>query len=107
MLIVPLQAIPSQTTTVILGNQTCVIDVYQKDTGLYLDLSVVNAAQTPIVTGVICLNQVRMVRDLYLGFIGDLMFIDNQGTNDPDYTGLQGRYSLAYLEASDLPAGTG
>jgi hypothetical protein len=105
MLIVPLQAVPSQRVATTLGGQNCLIAVYQKMFGLFLDLSV---GATPIVTATICLNQVRIVRSLYLGFVGDLCFIDNQGGNDPDYTGLGGRYSLAYLEAGDdLPAGVG
>jgi hypothetical protein len=43
-----------------------------------------------------------MVRETYLGFIGDLSFTDTQGTSDPVYTGLGSRFVLLYLEASDL-----
>lgn len=99
MLIVPLQAIPSQTVLVSLGGQSCQINVYQRRFGLFCDLLVNNV---PIITGVICQNLNRIVRDVYLGFIGDLVFIDNQGLTDPVYTGLGGQYSLAYLEADDL-----
>lgn len=105
MQIVPLQPVPSQTLTVPLANQVCTIDVYTKSTGLYLNLSVNNVL---IIGGVICQNLNRIVRDLYLGFIGDLVFIDNTGNgNDPVYTGLGTTYSLAYLAASDLPANEG
>lgn len=104
MRIVPLQPVPNQTLTVSLGNQTCQINVYQKSTGLFLDLYVSNVL---IIGGVMCQNLNRIVRDLYLGFVGDLCFIDNQGSSDPAYTGLGAKYSLAYLEASDLPVGQG
>ena len=99
MLIVPLQAVPNQAVTVALGGQVCQINIYQEDYGLFVDLYVNNAL---IIGGVIAENLNRIVRSAYLGFLGDLAFIDNQGNSDPDYTGLGGRFSLAYLEVSDL-----
>ena len=44
----------------------------------------------------ICLNNVGLVRESYLGFIGQLVFVDIQGTDDPYYTGLGLRYLLTY-----------
>lgn len=109
MLIVPLSAVPSQTVGVQLNNQDCTINVYQRGpfiTGygnpinaLFLDLFV---AGNLILAGVLCLNLVLMVRSTYLGFIGDLCFLDNVGSNNPDFTGLGGRYSLCYLTPADL-----
>jgi hypothetical protein len=99
MLIVPLQPVAAQTVLVTLANQACRINVYQKRTGLYVDLYVSNAE---IVTGVIAENANRIVRSAYLGFIGDLAFFDTLGASDPYYTGLGAQYALAYLEASDL-----
>lgn len=104
MLLVPLVPVPNQTMTIFLGSQPCRINAYQKTTGLYLDLFV---GSTTIVTGVLCLNTVRIVRRLYLGFVGDLAFFDTQGSSDPSYTGLGSRFVLAYLEAADLPPGVG
>jgi hypothetical protein len=97
--IVPLTPTPSQVLTIALGGQACQINVYQKRGGLYVDLSVNDQL---IIGGVIGLNLNRIVRSVYLGFIGDLAFVDTQGSNDPDYTGLGDRYLLAYLEAADL-----
>ena len=99
MLLIPLQPAPSQILSVTLANQATTINLYQRTLGLFVDVSVGNQA---IVTGVLALNLVKIVRDAYLGFIGDLFFVDNQGSSDPDYTGLGGRFSLIYLEASDL-----
>jgi len=104
MQIVPLQPLPSQTLTVNLANQVCQIAVYQKMSGLYMNLSVNNVL---IIGGVLCENLNRIVRSLYLGFIGDFCFIDNQGSADPDFTGLGTRFSLAYLETADLLPGEG
>jgi hypothetical protein len=99
MLSVPIQATPSQTFSVTLGNQNCRINLYQRSTGLYCDLYVNDAL---IIGGVICLNANVIVRDGYLGFVGDLVFYDLQGGTDPVSTGLGARYILVYLEASDL-----
>jgi hypothetical protein len=104
MKIIPLQALPSQTVSVLLANQNCTINVYQKSTGMFLDLYV---DSTLIIGGVIGQDRNKIVRDAYLGFVGDLAFIDSEGADDPVYTGLGGRFSLAYLEVSDLSAGAG
>ena len=95
MQIVPTLAVPSQTITVTLGNQPCSIAVYQKSTGLFLDLAV---NSVPIISGVLCLHTVLIVRDAYFGFTGDLAFLDQQGADDPHYTGLGSRWVLGYME---------
>jgi hypothetical protein len=101
MLIIPLQAVPSQTVNVTLANQNCAIDVYQNAYGLFCDLYVSN---TLVIGGVVCQNLNRVVRDLYLGFVGDLCFQDTQGTEDPYFTGLGagGRFIFCYLTTTDL-----
>lgn len=93
-LLIPLTAVPNQSVQVTLNGQTCRVAVYQKDTGLYIDLYVGTAL---IIAGVICQHANRIVRDSYLGFTGDLAFIDTQGVSDPDYTGIGTRYVLVYL----------
>lgn len=90
---IPLGALPSQNLYVQLGNQTCRLKVYQKLTGLYLDLDVDNVR---VVSGALCRDRVWMVRDGYLGFTGDLSFVDTQGASDPDYTGLASRFQLVW-----------
>ena len=102
MVIIPLQAVPSQAVSVTLGTQISQINVYQKLPGLFIDLFVDNEL---VIGGVICQNLNRIVRSAYLGFSGDLAFIDNQGDTDPVFTGLGTRYSLAYLSPADLLAG--
>lgn len=102
--IIPLQAVPSQSFSVGLSNQACQLNIYQKSTGLFFDLLVANV---PVVTGVICRNLTKLVRYLYLGFIGDLAFIDTQGSSDPYYTGLGSRYLLAYIPPVTTVSGQG
>lgn len=108
MMSIPLQAAPAQTLSVGLNNQDCTFNLYQKlpailtDCGsLYIDVYVSGSL---IIGGVVCQNANRIVRDVYLGFVGDLAFFDTQGTADPDYTGLGDRWILTYLTPDDLAA---
>lgn len=95
MQIVPLKAVPSQVVRVNLNSQACTIRVYQKSFGLFLDLLVNDVL---IIAGRLCLNGVRLVQDDYLGFLGDLAFLDTSGTDDPEASGLGGRFVLSYIE---------
>ncbi|MDF2386591.1 hypothetical protein JMG10_34330 [Nostoc ellipsosporum NOK] len=79
-----------------LGAESCRIAVYQKRTGLYLDLFVNDAA---VVVGALCRDRTFLIRNAYLGFTGDLVFVDSQGISDPDYTGLGTRYALLWGHA--------
>lgn len=99
MKIIPLAQMPSQTFPIVLAQQNCKISVYQKSTGMYLDLYL---DATKIISGVICRNLVRLVQQSYLGFIGDLAFMDMTGNDDPSYEALGTRWVLMYLEDSDL-----
>ncbi len=99
MQIVPLIDVASQTVSIPLGNQACQIDIKTRSTGLYCDLYVNNVL---IVGGVICRDLSRIVINSYLGFVGDLMFSDTQGADDPSSPGLGTRFLLFYIEASDL-----
>lgn len=106
MKVIPLQAIESQQFTIGLNGQNCNLNVYQKTTGLYLDLFLDNQ---PVSTTVRCLNCARLLEDRqYIGFVGDLMFVDTQSQTgilqgtDPTYLGLGSQYELWYLEAADI-----
>ena len=116
MEIVPLAPTPSQTVSVVLEGQFVTLNVYQQAPGLwgydspappalYMDVIVAGAF---IVAGVLCLNLNRIVRDLYLGLLGDFVWIDNTGAGaDPIYSGIGSQFSLAYLSPIDLPSGVG
>ena len=90
---IPLAAKPSQVTTVQLGSQNCRIKVYQKRTGLFVDIDINN---TPIIRGVLCRDRVWLVRRANPIFAGDMAFIDTQGTSDPEYSGLADRFRLVW-----------
>lgn len=92
---------PAQLITITLNQQHCDLVIYTKSINIpiedpgtistdpptyenanpvFMDLYVNNIS---IVGGVLCLNRTKIVRDTYLGFIGDLAFIDTQGNEDP------------------------
>lgn len=119
-LIIPLSAVPSQTLNVTLNNQSCQINIYAKNINVPHDPTSAGIATTPptfdnitpifldlyvndedIITGVLCLNEVLIVRNTYLGFIGDLCMVDTQGAGaDPGVSGLGTRWQLVYLQDS-------
>ena len=113
--VVPLSALPSQTLVVLLGAATYTLNIYQKSfysdnnesstmtpiTPVFLDIYLNGVA---VLSGALCLNNVKLIRNLYLDFLGDLVFTDTQGSTDPLYTGFGTRYVLTYLSPSDLVA---
>lgn len=105
MLTIPTLPVPNQVFNVTLAGQACSIAIAQKSTGMYINLYVNDAM---IIGGVLCEVANRIVRSAYLGFVGDLAFYDTQPAaaplvpEHPDqvyFTGLGGRYFLAYLPA--------
>lgn len=116
-LVVPLLPIPSQLLNITLNNQPCTIKVYFKQIQVpmpteinidpplfgaiqpcFLDLYVNDAL---VIGGVLCLDRNLIVRDAYLGFLGDLAFVDTStndpnGGEDPQIVGLGSRFQLTY-----------
>jgi len=99
MLVVPIQPLPNQNFQATLGGQQVSMTIFQTDFGLFANIVSDNRS---IVNGVICEDNNRLVRDAYLGFIGDMIIVDTQGSDDPIYTGLGSRWQLIYLEAADI-----
>jgi hypothetical protein len=97
-----MQATPSQTVSVLLASQPTTLNVYQKSTGLFMDVLLNNAL---VIGGVICENLNVIIRDAYFGYVGDFAWIDTQGATDPAYTGIGTRYFLGYFSPAELPAG--
>lgn len=95
---IPMQPIPSQLVKVVLGGQNVQIFIYQKDQGLFVDI---NSDGVDIVVGVIARDAVPIICREYMGFIGNILFVDTQGSSDPTYSGLGSRFSLVYLTADE------
>lgn len=89
----------SQSISVELGGKQCKIRLVQRNSFLYMDLSIDGKR---ILQGVPCLFGNKMVGYKYLGFPGDLIFMDNFGQLDPEWSGLGERFKLYYIEEPDL-----
>ncbi len=96
---IPLQQVPNQSFTAVLGGQQCRITLTTLSTGLFLSLWVNGA---PIKVFQQCVDRCLLIRLSYLGFVGDLAFMDTQGTEDPEYSGLGERWVLFYVSPGDL-----
>lgn len=99
MLQVPLQPVPSQQLQIVLGNQNCQIAVYMLGANIYVDL---NSNGADISIAVIARDGVPLVPTAYLGFLGNLIFVDTQGSSDPTFNGLGSRYQLLYFTVADI-----
>lgn len=98
MKIIPVLPVGSQKFDVVVNQQSCSIAIYQREGKVYFDLYL---AGVPICLGILCTNRNRIVRYPYLKFIGDFCFVDTQGSDDPVYSGLGGRFLLVYLEPGE------
>jgi hypothetical protein len=99
MLHIPLQAVSNQTLAVTLARQPVQITLRQIADALYLDVAVSNRS---IVRTRICRDRQRLLLDAhYRGFVGELAFVDTQGTADPQFEELGTRYRLFYLSAAE------
>lgn len=99
MNIISLENLKSQSVMVNLAGQSCVIRLVQRVSAIYMDLTLNG---NPIFQGVPCLYGTKIVRYSYLGFKGDLVFLDNEGESDPHYEGLTERFPLYYITEAEL-----
>jgi len=93
---IPIVPAYSQVLNISLGGLAVKLSIYTigRSTDLYIDVEVENS---PIISGQIIKDRVRLVREAYLGFVGDLAFVDTIGTSDPEALKLGDRYQLVYL----------
>lgn len=99
MIRVPLQAVPNQTLAISLARQAVQIAVRQNGEAMYFDLRFNGA---PVTLTRICRDRARLLTGAhYHGFAGDFAFVDTQGREDPNYTGLGARWQLYYLGADE------
>ena len=99
MVTIPIQSVPSQIVSCVLDSQNVQIGIYQKPEGVFVD---VNCDGVEVSNGTIAQDYNPLVACKYLGFSGQLVFVDTQGTNDPTYAGFGTRYYLCFLSESEL-----
>jgi len=95
---ISIEATPSQIVKVVLDDQQAQLLIYQKNQGLMVDI---NVNGVDIVAAVIAQNENPLVCREYLGFRGNLLFVDTEGNQDPEYTGLGSRFNLIYLNEEE------
>lgn len=95
MQVIPLSPDPNQTLKAQIGGNNCQLNIYQLSTGLFCDVYMNGNA---LVTGRICRDRVTLLYP-YMGFPGNLMFVDQQAKDDPTYDGLGSRYQLMYISS--------
>lgn len=98
-LVIPVQATPSQEVNAVLNSQQTTLRIYQKSTGMFMDVLLDGAL---VIGGVICLNDNVIIRSAYLGYLGDFAILDTQGSDDPYFTGLGTRWIVTYWFPDEL-----
>lgn len=98
---IPLAAVPSQTLGIVLGGQNCALAVFQRNDTIFLSLV---SGGTTVLTTKACRTDVRLLLSTpYLGFVGDLVFVDTQNRGEqPTFEGLGTRWVLLYLSPTDV-----
>lgn len=114
MQIVALTPVPSQLVQATLSGQSASLSIYQLgfpgQQNLYCDLvsdgtPIINCRLARAFSGLSTEAPPFMLLDsAYQGFDGDFLFIDTQGDEDPQYSGLGSRWQLVYYSPSDLAA---
>lgn len=91
--IIPTTNNANQSLNVTLSGLNCVINLYQKDANLYFDLIVEGNI---LISSRLCQDRTQLIFEQYFVLPGQLFFIDQQGTSNPTYDGLNSRYFLYY-----------
>ena len=103
--LVPTLAVPSQKLKTTLNGQVVELAIYQLRYGMFMNVTIDGTLE---IGAVVCQNRNRIIRSAYLnenvGFAGDFMWNDLEGSSDPYYTGLRTRYQLLYLSEAELAA---
>ncbi|QCE34702.1 hypothetical protein FAI40_04680 [Acetobacteraceae bacterium] len=91
--LIPLSPLPNQIFTLQLQNHLLKLHLYQRTYGLFLDLWIDNVLT---LAGRLCLNNTFLLQDKAAPLNGDFIFIDSEGSEDPDYTELGSRFKLYF-----------
>lgn len=97
--VVPLSAVPSQKMQIVINNQDVTLTIAQRGSNVYADISV---GTTIVRSGAICLDRVPILQPSTTTFIGNLIFIDMSGHNNPDWREYGSRYMLIYYTDDEL-----
>lgn len=102
MIEIPLRQEPNQSLQIILGDQNCTLTLLTRGERLYCNLAVSAATTAVVWAGVVCRNLVGLKLYEHQLFRGQLAFVDLEGDDDPQWSGLGARWRLVYLEEGEL-----
>ena len=103
---IPVRPEPNQTFQVVLHDQDCSLRIYARNMAdgsepLYMDLYV---DEQPIFYGTLCKDALVLPLYDYMPFEGGLLFVDMNGAEDPQWSGLGTRWQLVYLTQAEVTA---
>jgi len=111
MIQIPVNNVPNQIFNVTLETVLCRIKLQSKDnvlgynedpnaltSSLYFSLETNN---NEITNTTICENLNFLIKQSYVDFGGNFLFVDTQGKSDPYYSELNTRFLLIYLTADE------
>lgn len=93
---IPVNSVPNQRVSVPLSGHQFDLDIIQRSTGLYMDVTMDGVL---MIAGVLCQDRTWIIRYPIYQSPGDFAFVDQTGKNDPDYTGIGLRYLLIYQDS--------
>lgn len=91
---IPLSKSASQSMQITLNGQNCSLFLTQRDGRMYCALSVSNVS---IWKSVLCHDRTPIRQFRVQKFVGNLVFVDRDGSSDPVHTGFGERYRLYYI----------
>jgi len=95
----PVKQEPNQRFSVVLDDQNCTFELFQRYDRLYANVYVDDSA---IITGALCLDAVPVVQVATTKFSGFLCFIDSLGNDAPQWEGLGDRWQLVFASAQEV-----
>ena len=87
---IPLESVPNQTVSTVIQNTRWNIELFTRLGQLFATIS--NDVDGVIVRNRVCLDGIFITKNL--------VFIDQGGNQDPDYTGLADRFALVWTDES-------
>ncbi len=90
---IPLKPVPVQKVSTVMDDREITVALRPRLGRLYATVTVDHDI---LVDNRICRQGEPLVREAYRGLPGDLYFIDTQGSQDPEWMGLGGRFVLVY-----------
>lgn len=99
MLLLPIKPEPNQRFSVVLDNQNCTFELYQRYDRIYASVYI---DETPLITGVICLDCTSLMQTSTTAFSGFLCFVDTLGNEPPQWEELGTRWQLVFFSAREV-----